>query len=47
MAAVVASQVLLVPCRSEGGLTAQSLEEQQVVVVEALLDVLIEGKDPW
>ena len=47
MAAVVASQVLLVPRRSEGGLTAQSLEEQQVVVVEALLGVLIEGKDPW
>src|SRR6185369_7061661 len=46
VAAVLASQVLLVLCRSEGGTAAQPVEEQQVVVVEVLLIVLIEGKDP-
>ena len=46
VAAVVASQVLLVLCRSEGGSAAQPVEEQQVVVVEVFLIVLIEGKDP-
>ena len=46
VAAVVASQILLVLCRPEGGTAAQPVDEQQVVVVEVLLSVLIEGKDP-
>ena len=47
MWAVLSSQVLLVLCRSEGGTAAQSLEKQQVIVVEVLLRVIIEGKDLW
>ena len=45
VAAVVASQVLLVLCGPEGGTAAQPVEEQQIVVVEVLLVVLVEGKD--
>ena len=46
VAAVVASQVLLVLGCPEGGTAAQPVKEQQVVAVEVCLIVLVEGKDP-
>ena len=46
-AAVVASQGLLVPRGTKGGLTAALLEEQQIDLPRALLTRLVEGKDSW
>ena len=47
MAAVLTSQSLLVPCSSKRGAAAQPLEQQQVILVDVLLRVLVEGQDPW
>ena len=46
VAAVVASQILLVLGRPEHSTAAQPVEEEQIIVVEVLLIVLSEGKDP-
>ena len=46
VAAVVASQSLLVLGRPESSTAAQSVEEEQIIVVEVLLIILCEGKDP-
>jgi hypothetical protein len=46
VAAVIATQRLLVPCRAEGGLTSRSFEEKQVILPQAGLTRLIEIQDP-
>ena len=46
VAAVVASQILLVLGRPESSTVAQPVDEEQIIVVEVLLIVLSEGKDP-
>ena len=46
VAAVVVSQILLVLGRPESGAVAQPVEEELIIVVEVLLIVLNEGKDP-
>ena len=45
VAAVVAAEILLVPCCPEGCTAAGSLKQQQLVVAEFLLICFIEGKD--
>ena len=45
VAAVVATQGLLVPRGTKGGLTAALLEEQQIGLPRAILTRLVEGKD--
>ena len=47
VAAVVATQRLLILCCSEGGQAACFLEEEQVSFPQAVLAGLIEGQDPW
>ena len=44
---VVAAEVLLVPCRSQGRIAAEPLEQQQVVVAEFVKFSLLEGQDSW
>ena len=46
VAAVIAAQILLVLGCPECGTAAQPVEEEQIIVVEILLIVLSEGKDP-
>ena len=46
VAAVVASQILLVLGRPESSTAAQPIEEEQIIVVDVLLIVLSEGEDP-
>ena len=46
VAAVVASQILLVLGRPESSTATQPVEEEQVIVVEVLLIILSESKDP-
>ena len=46
VAAVVAPQILLVFGRPESGTVVQPVEEEQIIVVEVLLIILSEGKDP-
>ena len=45
MAAVVAMEILLVPCRSQGCIAAEPFEQQQVVVAELVQLGLLEGQD--
>ena len=45
MAAVVAAEILLVPCRPKGSAAASSLEQQQVVVAEFILACFVEGEN--
>ena len=45
MATVVATQGLLVPRITKGGLPAALLEEQQIGLPRAILAHLVEGKD--
>src|SRR6185369_14473213 len=47
VAAVVAAEILLVPCCPEGCTAAGSLKHQQLVVAEFLLICFVEGKDSW
>ena len=47
VAAVVASQVLLVPGHADGGPATSLLEEEQIISPEVVLAGLVEGKDTW
>ena len=45
VAAVVAAEILLVPCRSQGHIAAEPFEQQQVVVAQLVQLSLLEGQD--
>ena len=47
VAAVVATEILLLPCRSQGRIAAEPLKQQQVVVAEFVQLSLLEGQDSW